>query len=48
MVKSSMWQKHLQFEIVNLNKNMHIMMKVKKKHQTYRHQLSLSYYNYNN
>jgi len=28
-VKSSMWQQCLQIEIANLNKNMHIMMKLK-------------------
>jgi hypothetical protein len=48
MVQSLMWQKHLQIEIVNLNKNMHIMMKLKKIQQTYSHELSLNYYNSSN
>jgi hypothetical protein len=30
MVKPSIRQKHLEIEITNLNKNMHIMMKFKK------------------
>ncbi len=49
MVKPSMWQKHLEIEIVNLNKNMHIMMKLKIYiHQTYSDEVSLNYYNCSN